>query len=221
MRVLLVVLGLMLAYAWGADSGLAWSTIGIGVALAVLALVVRAAGSSVVRLVRAAQLRRGHSIVVLAGWRRFAALSAGFCLAMVPSVAIGATLYVRHQDGCRAPRADAAVDRLAEQQAQQSALASTKTLTASDQLAPLLHQEAALGLTYGAVVVGNASCFSADAVSQARDDLRAYTRPADTDITPNLYCWDEGSPRPHHLGHPAMGDHQCTYGELRGIGLFR
>lgn len=28
------------------------------------------------------------------------------------------------------------------------------------------------------------------------------------------YCWDSGTPRPHHLGHHVAGDHLCTDAEL-------
>jgi hypothetical protein len=33
------------------------------------------------------------------------------------------------------------------------------------------------------------------------------------------YCWDSGSPEPHHLGHASTGDHACTDAELRAAGL--
>jgi hypothetical protein len=32
------------------------------------------------------------------------------------------------------------------------------------------------------------------------------------------YCWDSGSPRPHHLGHQVSGDHLCTKQELTASG---
>lgn len=28
------------------------------------------------------------------------------------------------------------------------------------------------------------------------------------------YCWDVGSPSPHHLGHRVAGDHLCSNAEL-------
>jgi hypothetical protein len=28
------------------------------------------------------------------------------------------------------------------------------------------------------------------------------------------YCWDTGSPAPHHAGHPIVGDHLCSDSEL-------
>ena len=33
------------------------------------------------------------------------------------------------------------------------------------------------------------------------------------------YCWDSGTPQPHHLGHPVSGDHYCTDAELEDAGL--
>lgn len=29
------------------------------------------------------------------------------------------------------------------------------------------------------------------------------------------YCWDNGSPQPHHLGHQVAGDHPCTAQEMQ------
>lgn len=31
------------------------------------------------------------------------------------------------------------------------------------------------------------------------------------------YCWNTGSPQPHHLGHPVSGDHYCSDEELRPV----
>jgi hypothetical protein len=33
------------------------------------------------------------------------------------------------------------------------------------------------------------------------------------------YCWNTGTPRPHHLGAPMSTDHFCTDQELRDNGL--
>ena len=33
------------------------------------------------------------------------------------------------------------------------------------------------------------------------------------------FCWDLGSPAPHHLGHDSSGDHACSDSELRAAGL--
>lgn len=33
------------------------------------------------------------------------------------------------------------------------------------------------------------------------------------------YCWDQGDPSPHHLGHHVAGDHYCSSGELREAGF--
>lgn len=47
------------------------------------------------------------------------------------------------------------------------------------------------------------------------------SQPLGSPASPNLtsgqgywYCWDSGSPDPHHLGHPVTGDHLCTTQEL-------
>jgi hypothetical protein len=33
------------------------------------------------------------------------------------------------------------------------------------------------------------------------------------------YCWDLGSPKPHHLGYRSTGDHPCSDEELRAAGF--
>lgn len=43
----------------------------------------------------------------------------------------------------------------------------------------------------------------------------------DDQVEGDWYCWDKGEPRPHHLGHYVVGDHLCTWGELRAAGFAR
>lgn len=41
----------------------------------------------------------------------------------------------------------------------------------------------------------------------------------DWQIEGEWYCWNTGLLAPHHIGHRVLGDHLCTWGELRADGF--
>lgn len=72
---------------------------------------------------------------------------------------------------------------------------------------------------YFTAILADKSCFSSDTADEATTWFRA-NYPPDSDVNSYFYCWNSGSLQPHHIGHPIAGDHLCTYGELRSVGIY-
>ncbi len=70
-----------------------------------------------------------------------------------------------------------------------------------------LHQRVKIAAIFVAVVVAayaaNLGC-NAYTIKQANDRGFGYGSSS------YWYCWDNGVPAPHHLGHPVKDDHLCT-----------
>ncbi|MDH6136485.1 hypothetical protein P3T37_005913 [Kitasatospora sp. MAA4] len=224
MKALLVFWGLHLAGWWVVESGIAWSTVGIGAGLLLLALLVGAAVEVVGKALAQRRERSGMPAKeALEGWKSTLVAAVQVCAVLTPSTAIGTVLYVQHQQSCQPTRVDAAQLEALERQTSQNALGDIKSAglrrdTAVEQDSATVNQAA---LAYAAIVFATPACFNDDQLAVAHSATVAYGRPADDETTAALYCWDTGPLRPHHFGHPAVGDHLCTYGELRRIGLFR
>lgn len=147
-----------------------------------------------------------------------------FCLVVGGATGAGVAVYRHHQTACAPSRRDAAAHLRASLAAMDQALHVQPTAPGVDGITQSFNESLAYSQTgtderkaYFAVVVSNASCFSDANVSDGRDWLRKQER-RDGDVQSYWYCWDSGALDPHHYGHHVLGDHQCTYGELKKSG---